>query len=227
MINWHEDETEFNKKQISAATPYLDEESYTRKDAHGKYINKLIPIGWRCFAWYYCHNYANASDAYRRMKNIDVAKCDTKQKSVHSSKGHELLRHEAVKNAIELIRKAIKRTIEAELPSNIIETLKVQAFYDRTIFFNSDGSLAFSSWEDVPPKYRCCVEGMEQKPAKDGELITVLKLVCKTAALDKLTKICPDLLQPEKVILISESEEILNGIKNSKSKKHNKQPVNN
>jgi hypothetical protein len=66
----------------------------------------------------------------------------------------------------------------------------VQAFYDPTMFFNPDGTVRFQSWDEIPERFRHCIEGMEVKYyGKDADKrVIMLKLVNREKAQMQLAK---------------------------------------
>lgn len=159
------------------------------------------------YIWYYVNNNGNKSDAYRRayasrfnrktnklIPNKDLNVCSIK------SRGYVLFTKIYIREGIRLLRDDIESKIKAEIPQTLLEQLQVQASYDPSMFIDPDGKPAFDSWEDIPLKYRCCVEGINTtRYGKNGNICeTVIKLVNRNNARAQLLKIAPGLLEPDK-----------------------------
>ena len=109
-----------------------------------------------------------------------------------------------IQEAISKIEAEHLRQVKLTIPKSLMNQLVVQATYDPSMFFNPDGSVAFNEWDEIPEEYRCCVEGIETKAyGRDGTtLLTTIKLVDREKARKYLLKVCPGLLEAEKMEII-------------------------
>ena len=198
------EEIHYSPKHIRKITPYLNELSYVGKN---KKTYKLSMKN-RCFAWYYCFNGFNKSDAFRRShKSAYNPKTHKLQmvKDPHNPgdtvDGTKLLKNPLVKRAVELIQAEIERQIKSNMNLEFVEQLYIQATYDPSMFVDLDGKPKIKSLKQVPKKYRCCVESIEKKYyGKNAHVSSiVLKLVDRDKARKYLLKLCPGLLVPEEL----------------------------
>lgn len=200
-------EVDYPVIHIKRITPYLDNIT----DEKGNMIRQKA----RAFCWYYVHNGNNKADAYRRAYhskfNTETRKLehdykDHTKEEIHrrneitSTKGYDLFSIPYIRKVIRIIEKKYMKEIRDYLPQSMLEQLVIQATYDPSMFFTPEGKVAFSSWEEIPKKYRCCVEGIEQKAyGKDADVtITTIKLVDREKSRKYLLKMCPGLLEAEK-----------------------------
>jgi hypothetical protein len=103
---------------------------------------------------------------------------------------HKLLKKPKIKSAIAKVLDEWLGSKKLKLEYEIINRLYKRAFYDPFLFINPDGSPTFKKKEDIPEKWRCCIEGIETKAyGKDATTkITTIRLVDQDKALDKLAK---------------------------------------
>ncbi|MGD8707057.1 MAG: hypothetical protein PVI88_00050 [Nitrosopumilaceae archaeon] len=193
---------------IKKITPYLDD----IKDKNGRPLRNKA----RAYAWYYVFNNNIKADAYRRayhsrynpetgkLEEIirgDLTKKEAKARNVRISvKANELHSYPYIQQCVELIEKDHIKKIKKTLPQSMLEQLVIHATYDPSMFFTPRGRVAFKTWEEIPEKYRCCVEGIETRAyGKDGNVrISTIKLVDRDKARKYLLQICPGLLEAEK-----------------------------
>lgn len=165
--------------ELKKVTPYLDE------------IEPKLTSRQRLFSWYYCFNGFNAADACRRAghkyKNADDAQASAKYYSII---GAQNLTKPVIKEAIKLILQNELDTNKEKLETELFDLYYVQATYDPSMFYNTDGSPRFETWDEIPKKFRCCVESLETKYyGKDAhKAVTIMKLVDRKNAQDKLAK---------------------------------------
>jgi hypothetical protein len=213
------EEADFDLNQIKKLTPYLNDIKY-KKAFSGKTKETLLSARQRAFAWYYTYNGNIKADAYRRAfysrKNEKSGLLEYDKSYEKKYKGktpfQQRLTVEAgglfskpyIAEAISRIRTELMRNIKTDVPQTMIEQLFIQATYDPSVFVNHDGSPAFKDWKDIPEKYRCVVKGIEKKYyGKDADTSSiVLKLADREEARKHLLKIVPDLLLPDKHVLI-------------------------
>lgn len=193
------------KERIVELTPYLDDITFKVHNVKQQaYIDKPITMEMRAFAWYYCHNNHNRSDAYRRSYRSHYDKKESKlildetvSTTTTAGCGYRTYQYPHIKEAIQRIQSKLLSDIRDQAGSKIIEQLQIQAFYDPKMFINPDGALAFSDWEEIPPKYRCCVEEIktDYKGYQAQQRVTHIKLVDRDKARKELMKLAPDLFQ--------------------------------
>lgn len=194
---------------IKQITPYLNH----IKDDKGNFL-RMKP---RAFAWYYVFNNNVKADAYRRafysifnkktgLLEEVIPQREKKQKSETrnvflSVRSAKLYNKGYTQQAIELIEKDYQRKIKKYIPQSMLKQLVIQATYDPSMFFLPNGDVAFKTWNEIPVEYRCCVEGIETRAyGKNADtLITTIKLVKREEARKHLLKVCPGLLEAEKI----------------------------
>lgn len=204
-------EVDYPLNLIKKITPYLNDIKIPRTLPNGEVRYRFVNEKQRGYAWYYVHNNGNRRDAYRRAyfsefhkgRGILLPDKDLNQNTITTG-GHVIYKNNYIQEAIRLIRDEIENKIKADIPQTILEQLQIQATYDPKMFIKPNGSPAFSEWEEIPPEYRCCVEGIENVPyGKYGTSFkTKIKLVNRAVARKELLQIAPNLLQPSKVQLI-------------------------
>jgi hypothetical protein len=196
---------------IKKLTHYLSD----IKNPEGKRVHPKIIA----FCWYYVHNGNNKSDAYRRAycSNFNPKtrkmECEYKDESkeeitrrnfICATNAYDLFMLPYVRKIVNRIERRYMKEIKKYLPQSMLEQLVIQATYDPSMFFTPEGKVAFDDWEAIPAKYRCCVEGIEQKAyGKDADVtITTIKLVDREKARKYLLKMCPGLLEAEKLEVV-------------------------
>lgn len=77
-----------------------------------------------------------------------------------------------------------------ELNEKIIDVLYCQAFYDPAMFITPRGKPRFENWEEIPEKWRCCIEGITTKAYGKDALVqlTEISLVSRERSLERLAK---------------------------------------
>jgi len=202
-------ETDYDIFYIRKITPYLNK----LKDNKGN----LMRMKARGFAWYYVFNGNIKADAYRRAyySRFDrkigklvapvLEKETSKQRKSRNVclaiKAATLFNLPYIQTAISLIRKDYENKIKKSIPQSMLQQLIVQATYDPSMFFTPNGKIAFQSWDDIPVEYRCCVEGIETKAYGQNAAtqITTIKLCDREKARKYLLRVCPGLLETEKM----------------------------
>ncbi len=95
------------------------------------------------------------------------------------------------------IRQGIQRILEWEIDSmsmslknDIIGQLYKQAFYDPAMFINGNGSPRFTSLDDIPLEWRCCVESIKTNmhPKNINVVTYEIKLANRGEARRELSK---------------------------------------
>lgn len=199
-------EVDYPQELIRKLTPYLDDITYPSGEKNIK-----PNLRQRSYAWYYCFNGGNKTDAYRRAYFSDYHKGrakliprDNLNVQCITTGGSSNYKKIYIREFIRLIRVDIEQKIKADIPQTLLEQLQIQATYDPAMFITPTGKAAFTEWEEIPPAYRCCVLGIDStRYGKDGKLCeTKIKLVDRATARKELLGLAPDLLQPNKVELI-------------------------
>jgi phage terminase small subunit len=135
------------------------------------------------FCWYYVQSDFNS------RKAIEMAGYVMKNVNSVDSKASQLLSNLKIKQAISRIIQNYIGEVKDNLEKRILQTLSIQAFYDPFMFIDEKGGPAFEVMEDIPEKYRCCIEGIETKYyAGSQKSSIVIKLVDRKWALEKLSK---------------------------------------
>jgi hypothetical protein len=205
-------EINYSRQQIKKLTPYLDKIEVPKNNKKSKKPNYINPKQ-RAFAWYYVFNGNNKSDGYRRayrgvynhkLKIIEIPEIDddnkTPIKQMDAINGQQQYSKTYIKEAIKLIRAETKEEFMQDCPQTLVEQLEIMATYDPAMFYDKSGNPVFDKMEDIPKKYRCCIEGIETKYyGKDADRkVIILKLTDRNKVQDRLLKILPDLINPEK-----------------------------
>lgn len=197
---------------IKRITPYLNNITNDK--------GQRISIKQRAFAWYYVYNNNNKADAYRRAYisryNKETGQLDYLEKELHDSldgktqekrstllavKARNIYRFSYVREMISQIQDHFEKELRSDLQTSMLDQMIIQATYDPSMFFTPTGQIAFNTWEEIPKKYRCCVESIETKAyGKDADtIIRTIKLADRDKARKYLLKICPGLLEAEKM----------------------------
>lgn len=206
-----------SKNQIKKLTPYLDDITYITIN-NKKEVTKYMSLQHRAFCWYYVHNNNNKADAYKRAfhgkynKDTQIIEIIEPRKDnvtdfsmICSSMGYALYNKTYIKETISRIRIKHCENIKADLPQTFTEQLTIQATYDPSMFIDDKGKPKFNNWDEIPIKYRCCVEGIETRYyGKDADrAVTVIKLVDRKKAREELYKFADNLLlQPDKFEIV-------------------------
>ena len=209
----HITEEDLSPGQIRKLTPYLDKITY-EKVHHGKKTKRPLTNSMRAYVWYYYYGgmrnkalswrKAYKGQLNRRNQKWGVepgVEADVAWKTRSAVNGGTLHRKPYIQESLQILVAEIERTMNTELPMTLFERLEIQATYDPSMFINPDGSIAFKSWDDIPPKFRCCVEGAETKfYGKDAIVdVQVLKLVDRKWAMKELMKMFPNKFSPERI----------------------------
>lgn len=212
-------EVDYDTLQIRKATPYLNNFKIPINGYKIEQKSRNITNFYRAFCWYYVFNGNNKSDAYKRAK---WGKYNPKAKELQliipesqinnpkfsnnmAVSAYTLYRFNYIQEIINLIQTEHCKNIKADLAQTFLEQLTIIATYDPSMFINTKGESKFSSFEEIPQKYRCCVEGIETKYfGKDAEQeVTVIKLADRKSARQELYKfIDSPLLNPDKLQVI-------------------------
>ncbi len=186
-------------------TPYLDDiiENPNQKGHNPRYIT----LRHRSYCWYYVFNNHNKTDAYRRAyySHVDnktgkiVMDISKAAKRINMGVLAALCSKKIYNQvAIKKLEEVIEEQIKSILPTDLLRQMVIQATYDPSMFVNLDGSPKYTDWDDIPPEYRCCIEGIETKVyGRDGqEEKVVTKLVDRDKSRKYLLQMCPSLLEP-------------------------------
>lgn len=198
-------EVDYFPIQIKKMTPYLDE--ILCPNNNPKLSKKKLSLKHRCFAWYYVFNQNNKSDAYKRIKygkfNPETSEIEIiipqSEKSIPywntkcAINADSIFSLHYVQSAINLIRERHCNALLFDTKQTYIEQLKIRATYDISFFLTPKGEMKIKTWEEVPEKYRCVIDGIEEKRyGKDGDQCTVvLKLADREKAMKELAKLLP------------------------------------
>lgn len=132
----------------------------------------------------YATNGFNARQAYIK------AGYTAKEEASIDTCASTLLSGEKVRAGLKILLEHILEGAQINLSKQLFDVWFMQAFYDPSWFYNPDGSIAFGSWDQVPPERRICIESMEVKfYGKDAkEKVLVLKLVDRKWSQDRLDR---------------------------------------
>lgn len=136
--------------------PLSDNSGRTPEDMFPDWKKMGASIAEVCFAAEYLLNGFNQSEAARHV-------APHASESSMGCIGSEYIRRPVVQQLLNEYTSAWLRGKAFELEHNLMETLEALAFYDVSKFINPDGSLAFTSWEEIPAPLRRCVENIEVK----------------------------------------------------------------
>lgn len=202
------DEIFYPSKTIKILTPYLDDivENSVRIETHNEKA-RYLTLRHRSFAWYFCFNNNNKTDAYRRaffgrfnrrLNQLVIQENLISNKKSVPVTARELMKRVYIQEAISRINKVIEAELKQNLPVGLLQQLIIQATYDPSMFIAVTGKPKFESWDEIPQEYRCCVEGIETRAyGKDANVTkTVLKLIDRDKARKILIQMCPSLLEP-------------------------------
>jgi hypothetical protein len=206
-------EVDYPPLHIKKLTPYLDKVEAPKKNKKSKH-KSYISLKHRAFAWYYCHNGNEKSDAFRRafyskydrkkgvlvFSNLSGLKYTPVRIAVDA--GH-LFRKPHIQEVVRLIAEQMEREIHIKFPQTIptlLEDMIIQATYDPSMFIDADGFPVFDNLKDVPKKYRCCIQSIETRyHGKDAQRKSVhIKLVDRDKIRNDILKLIPGLVLPEK-----------------------------
>lgn len=98
------------------------------------------------------------------------------------AQGHRLLKVAEIQAAIADIK--LKNRLAEPKKDDLIEILKRALFFDPACFYDDDGSVKALS--EIDPYDRQIIEGIEQKPSKQG-IVTIYKIMSRTTAAEKLS----------------------------------------
>lgn len=202
------DEIFYPSKTIKLLTPYLDDiiENVTLMETHNE-KPRYITLRHRAFAWYFCFNNNNRTDAYLRAFfgrfNRSINQLEIHEELISNRKSvpvtaRELMKRGYIQEAIDRINRVIEAELKQNLPTGLLQQLIIQATYSPSMFILASGEPKFKSWDEIPSEYQCCVEGIETKAyGKDAKVMkTTLKLVDRDRARKILIQMCPSLLEP-------------------------------
>lgn len=136
------------------------------------------------FAIEYLSNGFDAGKAY-----AEVFPQDPHRKALLG--GQSYLRRPTVQKILSEYTTAWLRGRVSYLEKEILDTTLARALYDPALFLNPDGSPAFTSWDEIPPAYRRCIEGIDVKFwGKDADRQSItFNLASRSEALAQLTKL--------------------------------------
>jgi len=132
----------------------------------------------------YCNNNFNGRKAYLE------AGYKSNTEGAMDSTVSILLKNKKVLEGLRRFLDSILGSAKTELEKRLFDTFFHQAFYDPEMFYNLDGTVKASSWDEIPKEYHCCIESLEQRfYGKDADKkVTILKLIDRKWAQDKLDK---------------------------------------
>lgn len=202
------EEIHYPQKIIEVMTPYLNDiieniNHVEKRKAKPQYLT----LKHRALAWYFCFNNHNKTDAYLRAyfgrynrvtKKIEILNNNIGNRKSVPVTASEIMKRAYMQEACVRINKVIEAELKSNLTTDLLQQLIIQATYDPSMFIENDGSPKFQSWDEIPPEYRCCVEGIETKAyGRNADYIkTTLKLVDREKARKYLVQMCPSLVEP-------------------------------
>jgi len=142
---------------------------------------KRIPVRWRKFAQeYFLSGFKNASESYRKVYGDSV-------EAAHICAAQLLAKQRFQEYFAEFLEKQLGDD-KAVLAAQVIQKMKVRAFYDPADIINDDGSLRHSMEELSVMGLSYAIDGIERTITKQGDEIIKVKLADRQAALESLAK---------------------------------------
>ncbi len=138
----------------------------------------------KLFIAHYIEAHYNGTEAYIK------AGFTVKNRETASSQASALLRKATIVEGLHTYIASVLGPMQESLKKQLFERWFVQAFYSVDMFVKPDGTPAFTSWEEIPEKYRCCIENIERKYyGRDASQSSVIiKMVDQKFYQDKLDK---------------------------------------
>lgn len=165
------------------------------------------------FVVLYCTNGFDPGQAY-----IEATGKNLGEKAARSL-GTRLLGAPPIAKAVTSVIGAWLAEKRVKLEQQIIESLYAQAFYDPSMFMELDGSPKFTSWDEIPKEYRCCVESIKTEHFPRGGSQTTIKMVDRRWALERLARYMalaaganPSTITNNVLVLSSEGQQKLRNI---------------
>lgn len=159
------------------------------------------------FAITYATNGFDSASAYREAFDKRLKDSEAKHRATW------LLARDNIRAAVVTVISHWLNEKKIRLEQEIIQSYYAQAFYDPSMFINTDGSPAFETWDDIPAAWRCCVESIETKMSASGlHTRTVIKLVDRTKALDRLAKLTALAAMTTEPAVINQTTNVQNNI---------------
>ncbi len=198
-------EIHYSQRVIKLLTPYLND---IIENPNENKESRPLTLKHRAFCWYYVFNNHNKTDAYKRayfaVYNNKIAELVIDEEKVVKrpnicSDASRVYGKTYIREAISRIETEVEAQLKQALPTDLLRQLIIQATYDPAMFIKKCGEPAFTDWDEIPPEYRCCIEGIETRAyGRNADLVkTTLKLVNREQARKYLLQMCPGLLEPE------------------------------
>jgi hypothetical protein len=135
------------------------------------------------FMYHYIHR-RNTTEAMLRTlpPNMEVSRETAKLKAL------KLIQRKHIREGIDRILLWELEGIHITLANDIIGSLYRMAFYDPAMFIDGAGKSRFTTLDDVPEEYRCCVAGLKTvfHPKDPDKVYYDIQLVDRTVALKEL-----------------------------------------
>ncbi|OQB98228.1 MAG: Terminase small subunit [Spirochaetes bacterium ADurb.Bin110] len=142
---------------------------------------KRIPPRWRKFAQeYFLSGLKNATESYRKAYGDSV-------EAAHICAAQLLAKQRFQEYFAEFLEKQLGDD-KAVLAAQVIQKMKVRAFYDPSDIINDDGSLRHSMEELSEMGLSYAIDGIERRITKQGDEIIRVRLADRQAALESLAK---------------------------------------
>ncbi len=140
-----------------------------------------IPPRWRKFAEeYFFRGFKNAGESYRKAYGDSV-------EAAHICVAQLLAKPRFQEYFAEFLEKQLGDD-KAVLTAQVIQKMKVRAFYDPADIINDDGSLLHSMGELSAMGLSYAIDGLEKTVDKQGNEYVRVKLADRQAALESLAK---------------------------------------
>jgi hypothetical protein len=137
------------------------------------------------FLAYYTSNGFNGREAFEKVASNKKIKPE-----VASTCASEYLRLPNMRAGLKIIIDSYLTECKDTFEKQIIEQLRVRAFYNPLDIVDEKGELKYKSGDDIPEHLRQCIDGIETRQyGKDGDISrTVFKLANRDKARDELAK---------------------------------------
>lgn len=130
----------------------------------------------------------NATEAMVRLKAGEFA--TTENRIAARYQAQQWMRKDSIRQGIQRILEWELDSMSMSLKNDIIGQLYKQAFYDPAMFINGNGSPRFTSLDDIPLEWRCCVESIKTNmhPKNTSVVTYEIKLANRGEARRELSK---------------------------------------
>ena len=140
-----------------------------------------IPPRWRKFAEeYFLSGFKNATESYRKAYGDSV-------EAAHICAAQLLAKQRFQEYFAEFLEKQLGDD-KAVLTAQVIQKMKVRAFYDPADIIDESGNLRHTMDELSAMGLSYAIDGIECSYTKEGDKITKVKLADRQAALESLAK---------------------------------------